>query len=171
MSFLAVSAVVGTVATVAGAVTQYKAAGEAEDAAKAQAQFEKASTEKRVAEEQDRESQNLLRAQEEKRKELARQRSAFVKAGVLPDSPSAQFVIGELGENLQTRIQDMFVSSQDQISSIQSQGNARYFDAMQNASAASRQQTGALISGVSSIAGQVGTGVQNGAFKSAFGGN
>lgn len=130
----------------------YDAAKKSEAAAEAQADYEKASTTKRVAEEQKRTSQNLLRAQEEKRKELARQRAAFIKAGVLPDSPSADMVIGELGENLQTRIQDVFTGQSDRIASIQSQGNARHFNAMQNAAASSRQATGAIIAGASSLA-------------------
>lgn len=140
--------------SLAGTAMQYRAGKEAEENAKAQAAFEKASTEKRVKEEQSRASQNLLRAQEEKRKELSKQRAAFIKAGVLPSSPSADFVIGELGENLQTRIQDLFTGSADRIHSISSQGSARHFNALQNASAASRQATGALISGATSLAAQ-----------------
>lgn len=152
MSFLAVSAVTAAVATVAGAVTSYKSAKTSEENFKNQAAYEKASTEKRVAEEQDRTSENLLRAEEEKRKELSKQRAAFIKAGVLPNSPSADLVIGELGENLQTRIQDVFTGAADRIQSISSAGEAAQWNALQNASAASRQATGALISGVGSIA-------------------
>jgi len=151
MSFIAVSAVVGTVATVAGVATQVSAANQSKKQFEAQAAYEKASTEKRVAEEQSRTSENLLRAQEEKRKELSKQRAAFVKAGVLPSSPSADFVIGELGENLQTRIQDVFTSANDRIASISSTGAANHFNALQNASAASRQRTGAILGGLTKL--------------------
>lgn len=146
------AAIVGAGAAVAGTVAQVKAAGDQKDAFEAQAKFEQATTERQVAEERERTSENLLRAQEEKRKELSRQRAAFISAGVLPDSPSANFLIGELGENLQTNIQDVFVSQSDRIQSIQSQGQARHFNALENANAASRQRTGALISGASSLA-------------------
>lgn len=152
MSFISVAAVTSAVVGVAGAYMSYSANKQAESAAEAQADYERASTTKRVAEEGSRARQNLLRAQEEKRKELARQRAAFIKAGVLPDSPSADMVIGELGENLQTRIQDIFTGQSDRIASIQSQGNASYFNSMQNASAYSRQATGAIIQGATSIA-------------------
>lgn len=155
MAFIATAAVVGAVATVAGAVTSYNSAKTQEANYKNQAAYEKASTEKRVAEEQDRTSENLLRAEEEKRKELSKQRAAFVKAGVLPSSPSADLVIGELGENLQTRIQDVFTTAADRIQTISSAGEAAQWNALQNASAASRQATGALISGVGKVANSV----------------
>lgn len=145
-------AITSAAATLGGSYMQYQSSKEAEKTAKAQADYEKASTSKRVAEERSRTSQNLLRAQEEKRKELSKQRAAFIKAGVLPDSPSADMVIGELGENLQTRIQDVFTAQSDRMSTIQAQGNARHFNAMQNAKAYSRQATGALISGAGSLA-------------------
>ena len=152
-------------ATVAGGVMQYNAAKDAEAAQKAQAKWELANTERRVSEEQDRASQNILRAQEEKRKALAKQRAAFVSSGVLPDSPSAQFLIGELGDNLQTRIQDMFVGHQDRIHSISSQGVANHFNAIQNAKASSRRASGALIGTIGSVATQGFRGSQSGLFE------
>lgn len=169
MSFIFVaSAVVGIGATVAGSVMQYQSASAAEKNAEAQAKFDKASTEKRLKEERARTSENLLRAEEEKSKELSKQRAAFVKAGVLPSSPSADLVIGKLGENLQTRISDMFTQANDNMSSIQASGSARYFNSMQNASAASRQKAGAFISGATSLSTKALKGYQDGSWNSLY---
>ncbi len=111
MSFIAVATVASIGATVFGAVSQRNAAKAQERNARAQAEYERAETTRRIEEERARTSQNLIRSQEEKRKALARQRAAFVKAGVIPESESARFVIGELGDNLQTRIQDFSSSN------------------------------------------------------------
>lgn len=138
-------------AQAAGTVMQYRAHKSAQGQAEAQAEYEKANTEARVREEQSRNSQNILRAQEQKRKALSQQRAAFVRAGILSDSPSADMVIGELGENLQTRIQDMFVQGQDRVRSVHSQGQARFFSAMNQAKSSSRMATASLISGLGSL--------------------
>lgn len=140
---------VGT--AVAGMAMSASAARKKEKNAKAQAAFELASTEKRIAEERERESENLLRLQEQKRKEISKQRAAFISSGVLPSSPSADFVIGELGENLQSGIQDYFLQSQDRQSSIRNQGSAGHFQALQNAQAASFERSAAIITGLSQI--------------------
>lgn len=169
MAFIAIGVVTAT-ATAVGAYNSYRGAKQQESQYKAQASYEKASTDARVAEEQTRTQMNLLRAQEEKRKELSKQRAAFVQSGVLPNSPSADLVIGELGMNLQTRIQDMFLMQSSRISNIQETGNSKVFNALNNASAASTQATGAIFSGISSIGQQALQAGQMGLFSGGGGG-
>jgi len=173
MAFVGVAAIVGVVATGVGMYTQHQAAqnnaqaqkqaadyqqqlanrnamieGQNASAQQTQAAAEQSATAKQVGEEQDRASQNLLRAQEEKRKAVAARRASFISSGVLPSSQSADMIVGELGENLQTRIQDLFTQQSGRMAAIQSQGNSRYFAALQGARNSQINQTNAKSQGV-----------------------